>query len=184
VGLAERGVYWGMKIKTPILESERLGLRKFKLADAQEVVEMFADDKRKRANTLKKAKEWIKKSVNNDGYYLAIVLREENKVIGNVELCHFSWFEGKGVEICYRLNRKYRGKGYVTEAVKVAIDYCFKKLKLRKIYADTDPDNRASQRVLEKLNFKLEGVIRERRKVGGKWVDEMQFGLLRKEWKK
>ena len=57
-------------------------------------------------------------------------------------------------------------------------------MKYRKIYADTNQYNIVSQKTLLKIGFKLEGRIRERRKVKGRWTDELDYGLLRKEWKK
>ena len=54
--------------------------------------------------------------------------------------------------------------------------------ELGKIRAHTDPDNAASIRVLEKLGFSLEGVLRKNQFVKGEFVDEAVFGLLREEW--
>lgn len=175
-----------MKINKLRLETERLILRPFSLRDASDLIEIEKFNKKFRGkDALQKAQTWIKKSVNKKGFYLAIVLKEENKVIGYTELCHLDWFPyHEAGEICYHLNKRYWGKGYATEGSKSLIDYCFGKLKFRKIYADTDPDNFASQNVLKKLGFKLEGVIREKHFVKGKWIDEHDFGLLRKEWKR
>lgn len=167
------------KLKSPILESERLILRPFKIQDAKETLEF---DFRK-TKTLNDAKKWIKNSVSQDSFFLAIFLKEDNKVIGFIELCHLNWWDFKAGEIGYHLNKRYWGNGYATECSRTLIDYCFNKLKFHKVYADTDPDNKASQRVLGKLGFKLEGIIRDKRIVKGKWIDELDYGLLKKEWK-
>ena len=168
-----------MKIKPPILNSERLILRPFKLSDVKDLLEI----KSKRIKNIKEAKQWIKKSIDENGFYLAVVLKEENKVIGYRELCHLNWWDFKAGEICAHFNKNYWNKGYSTESGKILINYCFKKLKFHKVYADTDPNNLASQRVLEKLGFKLEGRIRDRRIVKGQWIDEMDYGLLKSEWR-
>lgn len=173
-----------MKLKIPYLESRRLILRKLEPSDAKDFIELNHSSRRLgKINTSDKAKKWIKHSVSEDGYYLAVVLKQEKKVIGFVELCHLNWWDWKAGEICYTINKKYTGKGYATEASKILVDYCFKKLKFHKVYADTVPDNVASQKVLEKLGFKLEGAIRDKYLKNGKWVDELDYGLLRREWK-
>lgn len=168
-----------MKIKPPIIEGERLVLRPFKSSDAKDLLEINSN----KIKNLKQANQWIKNSVSEFGFYLAVVLKEENKVIGYRELCHLNWWDFQAGEICAHFNKKYWNKGYSTESGKILINYCFKKLKFHKVYADTNPDNLASQRVLHKLGFKLEGRIRERRIVNGKWIDEMDYGLLKSEWK-
>ena len=62
------------------------------------------------------------------------------------------------------------------------IDYGFVLLKLRRIFADTDPDNLGSIALLERLGFQYEGRLR------GEWEthmgvrDSLIFGLLRDEW--
>jgi len=177
-----------MKLKTPILKSSRLILRKFNPRDSNDLIELdLSSRKIGKINNTKNAKIWIKNSIydNKEGFYLAVVLKQENKVIGYAELCHLGWFHQKEAgEICYHISKKYRGKGYATEASRLLISYCFNKLKFRKIYADTDPDNFASQKVLKKLGFELEGTIREKHFVKGKWIDELDFGLLKSEWKK
>jgi ribosomal-protein-alanine N-acetyltransferase len=171
-------------MKIPVLKSERLILRRFRQSDAEDVLELFKFVERKKINNIKQAKDWIKKSVGKNEFYLAIFLKENKKVIGHIELCHLNWFDFKAGEIGYAVNKKYWGKGYATEACSALISYCFNKLKFVKVYADTDPDKKASQRVLEKLGFKLEGIIRKRRIVSGRWTDEWDYGLLRDECKR
>jgi RimJ/RimL family protein N-acetyltransferase len=167
-----------MKIKPPRLESERLILRKFKSGDEKNLLEF----KPKRIKDLKSAREFIKKSIGDNGFYLAIVLKKEKKVIGYRELDHLNWWGGTAGEIAAHINKKYRRNGYSTEAAMLLIDYCFNKLKFHKVYADADHDNFASQKGLKKLGFKREGISREKRKVKGKWIDEWNYGLLKPEW--
>ena len=167
-----------MKFKPPRLESKRLILRKFKTGDERDLIEF----KPRKVKDLKSAREFIKKSVEDDGFYLAIVLKSENKVIGYRELCHFSWWENTAGEIGAHIGKKYRRNGYSTEAAMMLIDYCFNKLKFHKVYADTDQNNKVSQKGLKKLGFKLEGVVRDKRKAKGKWLDELDYGMLKPEW--
>jgi ribosomal-protein-alanine N-acetyltransferase len=91
--------------------------------------------------------------------------------------------EGGVQEIGYDIIPNERGKGYCTEAVKIAVDYLFLSKPLVRIQAHTNVKNTASQRVLEKADFKKEGTVRKRIFVRGSWRDEFLYGILREEWK-
>jgi len=82
----------------------------------------------------------------------------------------------------YILNRKYWGKGLMTEALTCLLNHAFDTLDLHRLEADTDPDNSASLAVLEKLGFQREGYFRERWFVHGKWHDSVMLGLIRSEF--
>jgi len=126
-----------------------------------------------------KAREYLSKE-EKDSFDIGIFLGDE--LVGTIEVCHMSWFDNEGAEICYTVKESHRNKGVATEACKGIINYLFSSMKMHKIYADTIEDNIASQRILEKLGFKLEGTIRDRRKKNGTWLDELQYGLLEDEW--
>lgn len=85
----------------------------------------------------------------------------------------------------YIYDYDYTNKGYCTEACKALIDIGFNKLKLNKISADTIKGNNSSIRVLEKLNFKLEGVRRQASydKLSKEYKDFLDYGLLKDEYK-
>ena len=173
-----------MRIKKKII-TERLILREYYPADAKSFSSLgISFYQTGKINTTNKTKKYIANvNKNKNEFALAIILKKNNALIGNMEICHMNWFDFKAGEIAYHIHKRHRKKGYATEASKGLINYCFKHMKMRKIYADTQPTNIASQKVLKKLGFKLEGRIRERRKVKGKWTDELDYGLLRKEWK-
>ncbi len=90
----------------------------------------------------------------------------------------------KVAEIGYILRRDHWGRGIAAEAVSRVIDYGCSDLGLRRVYADSDPDNEASIGLLERLGFQREGRLR------GQWEthigvrDSLIFGLLRDEWRK
>ncbi|MBW3020412.1 GNAT family N-acetyltransferase [Candidatus Woesearchaeota archaeon] len=174
--------------KEPSIETERLYLRKFELSDAEAVVNRgwYNRKKQQPINTLLRAKNFLKSDILNqdDGYYLGVFLKENDALIGDVDMCHFSWYRDTCAELCYGFAERYWGKGYATEASAGIIDYMFREVKLNKITADTDPDNIASQRVLEKLGFTQEGIARQKNWKKNKFIDEFNYGLLRNEWLK
>ena len=74
-------------------------------------------------------------------------------------------FKGLGadgaVEIGYGILEEYRGKGYAAEAVEAAVNWAMKQPAVARVEAETEPDNRASQRVLEKCGFLPSGTMGE-----------------------
>ncbi|WP_336493069.1 GNAT family N-acetyltransferase, partial [Methylobacterium nigriterrae] len=69
---------------------------------------------------------------------------------------------GDGIsEIAYLVVRGRHGEGVAKEALAALIDHLFRTEKRRRIYADVDPDNAASNRIVEKLGFTLEGRLRQ-----------------------
>ena len=87
-----------------------------------------------------------------------------------------------GLEIYYYLLPSERRKGYGTEAIMIMVDYLFLSRDLTRIQATCDPDNIASNKVLEKTGFKKEGTIRKGGYNVGRIVDDCLYGITREEW--
>ena len=89
----------------------------------------------------------------------------------------------KDMEVGYGLIPSERRKGYCTEAVKIMVDYLFLSKDVVRIYALTNVMNVASQKVLENVGFKKDGVLRKSLFVRGEWRDRYIYSILREEWK-
>ena len=75
------------------------------------------------------------------------------------DLC-FKGLEANGmVEIGYGIWEEYQGQGYATEAVDATVAWALKQPEVVCVEAETEPDNRASRRVLEKCGFRPSGTI-------------------------
>jgi RimJ/RimL family protein N-acetyltransferase len=105
--------------------------------------------------------------------------KKEGTRIGTV----FHFLTGNLMEIGYFLVPSERGKGYCSESVKIIVDYLFLSRELVRVQAINDVNNFASQRVLEKAEFKREGIIRKSSFIRGEWKDDCLFSILREEWK-
>jgi len=86
-------------------------------------------------------------------------------------------------EIGFALIPSERGKGYGSEAVTVFVDYIFLSRDLVRIQARTDVRNIGSQKILEKVGFKREGIVRKSMFIHGEWRDTQLYSILREEWK-
>lgn len=77
----------------------------------------------------------------------------------------------------------YAGKGYMRAGLIAAINHAFRELKLHRLEANIQPDNRASIRLVESLGFRLEGLSRNYLKVAGRWRDHERWAILVDEWR-
>lgn len=131
--------------------------------------------------TLKEAKNWVniclKKNITQP--ITGFVIDIDGKVAGTIggEISKKRPFiMGFG----YWLGEKYLGKGIMSQAVKIYLNYIFKSFKkIKRIESDVFPWNRGSQRVLEKNGFKLEGIARKSYLKDGKIIDLYKYGKLR-----
>ncbi|MEI7658236.1 MAG: GNAT family protein [Phycisphaerae bacterium] len=86
-------------------------------------------------------------------------------------------------EIGYTVVPEHWGKGYATQAAAAFCGWCFDSLHLRKLTAHYMVHNEASARVLEKVGFRREGLLRGQAFKWGVAHDLVAAGLLRAEWR-
>jgi ribosomal-protein-serine acetyltransferase len=84
----------------------------------------------------------------------------KNKLVGRIDIINIDK-ESKSGEIDYWLSAKFVGKGYMSEALRMLEQEAFKRMGFNRIQIQTDTKNKASIRVAEKCDYKLEGVLRE-----------------------
>jgi [ribosomal protein S5]-alanine N-acetyltransferase len=75
----------------------------------------------------------------------------------------------------------HRGHGVGTRAQQLLVDYLFETTPVHRLEALTETENLAEQRVLEKLGFRREGVLREAFFRGGRWRDSVLYAHLRSD---
>jgi RimJ/RimL family protein N-acetyltransferase len=110
-------------------------------------------------------------------YELAVVLRETGRIIGGVGL-RVSRPEHFAGDIGYTFNPAHWGNGYCTEAAAALLAFGFGELKLHRIHATCDPENRRSARVMEKIGMQYEGRLRNYTFEKGKWRDSLIYARL------
>jgi len=85
-------------------------------------------------------------------------------------------------EIGYGVQPEFRGKGLATTAVRSLVKQAFENTPLRKLIAFVHVDNLPSRRLLEKVGFIQEGLLREHYVINGEPVNEAVYGVLRREF--
>jgi len=175
------------------LRTERLILRPIEMSDSVAFFDIFSDVQtlqywgREPVRTHQEAEALIRKELDwaasESCFSWGIALADSNLLIGKITLFQFNE-QNRRAEIGYVLDRGYWDKGYMTEALTAVLTYAFDALHLRRIEADTDPDNTASLALLEKFGFQQEGLFRKRWLVNGKWADSVMLGLLTEDLQK
>lgn len=176
----------------PRLETERLVLREIVRSDAEAMFELFGDPEVTRYNDvdtlheLREAGELIDfvqdRFSHKAGMRWAITLKtQEAKLIGT---CGFNAWQryNNCAEIGYDLMRRCWGQGIMTEALGAMIRFGFENMALNRIEADVTIGNDGSARVLQKLGFVEEGILRQRGYWKGKYHDLRFFSLLRADY--
>ena len=171
-------------------ESERLIFRKYKLSDVDDLVEGLNNINVSKwmafvpyPYTKEDALSFINKSIENDLFNIAIVLKSENKVIGGTQFRNIDYVQGTSSGGIW-INENYQGYGYGREAWGARIKYAFEELGLRRLENGYFKGNIRSWKMQKRFGYKKEGTRRQKYKClsTGKIVDECVTGLLKEDW--
>ncbi|WP_462280967.1 GNAT family N-acetyltransferase [Salinivirga cyanobacteriivorans] len=123
------------------------------------------------------------KQINEPETWFQLILIEKatDKIVGDIGI-HFFGSENRQAEIGVTLNRNYQKKGYATESIKKVIDYLFNTLNKHRIITSIDPENASSIKLVERLGFRKEAHFVESIYMNGKWVDDLIYAMLEKDW--
>jgi [ribosomal protein S5]-alanine N-acetyltransferase len=175
----------------PVLTTERLVLRGLRVTDVEAVFAFRSDPAvssrygKEPSATMQQTQEWVEARIadyeRRESLVWVIVLQGTEEAIGSCCFWNFG-HSFRTAEVGYELHRSHWRKGITTEAVSALLRYGFVEMDLHRIEACLFATNEASQRVLRKLGFRLEGNLRERYPFQGRFEDQLYFGLLREEW--
>lgn len=170
----------------------RVRLRRMDEADVPALFAIYSDEEatrylaRPRMTALAHAEEMLGRIragyAEGTSLQLAIERNADHAFLGVCLLFNVAP-RGARAEIGYILGREHWRRGYVSEALPALVDHAFDAMRLNRLEADIDPRNVASARVLERLGFRREGLLRERWIVNGEVSDSAIYGLLRRDWR-
>ena len=110
-----------------------------------------------------------------------LALRDSGELVGSTGF--WRWNQGhRWAEVGYELAPSQWGKGLMPEALRATFRYGFEHMELHRVEAQLDPANKASVRVLEKLGFVQEALLRENWFHDGRFTNTPIYGLLRHEF--
>lgn len=150
-----------------VLETARLRLREFTLADADALEQVIGDPLAMRyyASAFDRSgvEAWIARNRERyscEGHGLwAMALKESNEMIGDCGCVLQQVEERPEVEIAYHVRRDLWCKGYATEAARACMEYAFAKIGARLVISMIRPENIPSRRVAEKNGLVCEKIV-------------------------
>ncbi len=180
----------GVPVLPERIETERLVLRRWTLADADDVLAYAADPEWSRFLPVPKPYErrhaeeavagWVLEDWSTHPDWAIEVAGRASGGI-NLRLNH----QQRNAEMGYALARRHWGRGYMTEAARAVIDAAFASLPdLARVQAGANARNTASIRVMEKLGMTHEGTIRHAPRGVEPHANEsgVIYAILRDEW--
>ncbi len=178
---------------TRFLEGERIYLREVRPSDVNEHYYRWMNDpevtrfleSRFAPNSVEKLREYVVgKLGDRDNIFLAIILKEKDRHIGNIKLGPIQWIH-RQADIGLLIGEKECwGKGYASEAIRLISDYAFYVLNLHKVTAGCYGSNEGSARAFQKAGFAVEGIRKEQFYSNGSYVDEILLRLIRPDRKR
>ncbi|ARC91903.1 ribosomal-protein-alanine acetyltransferase [Vibrio coralliilyticus] len=117
------------------------------------------------------------------GYYLIIIDSESGEMLGTVSFSNISRFPFHACNLGYSLGENAQGRGVMTRALKMAVNYMFSIQNIHRIMAGYMPRNQRSEAVLNRLGFKQEGFAEDYLLIDGRWEDHNLTSLINPNWK-
>lgn len=114
-------------------------------------------------------------------YDLAIVEKKSHQLIGRIGIR--IEYDAEEASLWYLLNRAYWRKGYTSEAALAMLRFGFEDLHLHRIWADCDPRNTGSYKVMEKIGMRREAHFRQNIMIKDEWCDSYVYAILEDEWR-
>ena len=115
---------------------------------------------------------------NNPKYFWAIISKNNSKHIGNIKVDPIDLNNKFGEFGIMIGDKKSWGKGYAKQASKVVLNFCFQKLKLRKINLGVLANNDSAIKLYDSLGFKLEGHFKKHILKNGKYIDVYRYSIF------
>ncbi len=177
--------------RLPILETERLTLRRMTLRDAADVF-AYSKDPEVARHVLWDAHRDIGESRMYLRYMVqqyrlgqpsswGIIDKASGRLIGTIGFMKHDP-DNSCVELGYSLAREFWGQGLMPEALDAVLKECFTVLKVHRVEAQHFSGNPASGRVMEKCGMQHEGRFRQRIYNKGKYWNVDMWAMLRKDW--
>lgn len=176
----------------PVLQTDRLELVEIKECHLRDILDLFGNENVIKFYNLlpfeneqdaQKFIDWYHIRFKDGlGFRWGISIKGEKNIIGTIGFNNFT--KKHRANIGYDLKPEYWNNGYITEALNEIIDFGFNQLEINRIEAEVMQGNESSERVLYKLNFKKEGILRQWMFWNEKYYDMSMFALLRIEYEK
>ena len=115
-------------------------------------------------------------------YAFGIFRAADDALVGRITLSNVARGAWQNATVGYYVDRRWQGRGYATQAVRLVLAFAFREAGLHRVQAGVVPHNPASARVLEKAGFRREGHAPRYLEIDGAWRDHDLFAITVEEW--
>ncbi len=180
-------------IGTQAIETERLILRPFRIADAPAMFRNWASDPavtryvtwpthKNVEETERIVENWVRQTAADPSFYQwAVELKSLGEPIGSIAVAHL-YEDVAGAELGWCLGKPWWGQGIMPEAAEAVIAFLFERAGFHRVAARYDARNEKSGRVMQKLGMVREGVLRQAGRCNAGVCDEVVYSILRSEY--
>lgn len=176
---------------TATLTSPRLILRRFYPSDAADCFSCFLADRRVfqfisgQPRTQKDIEEWLSTADSAydapDTYYWAIQKKDDGRVIGEIFVDDYGE-RNQWCELDWKIGPEFWNQGFMTEAAGIVAAYLLTRVGFHRVQAKCAVENLGSERVMQKLGMRREGIFREFFfGQDGRFHDVVMYSLLQKD---
>lgn len=173
----------------PRLSSTRFDLVEIKESHMNDIFQLYSDTNVTEYFDLlplenmneaeKEIKFYQNRFQNNEGIRWGISFKGSSQIIGTLGFNKI--VNRHKASLGYDLQSKHWGKGFMTEALTTIITYAFDKLNIIRIEAEVMQGNIGSEKLLTKLKFHKEGILKQWMYWNDKYYDITMFSLLKEE---
>ena len=108
---------------------------------------------------------------------------EDQAIVGFFNLSQIARGSLQSAYLGYAVGKPYAGRGYMGEAIELVLREAFASLRLHRVEANIQPDNKASIALARRAGFRREGFSPRYLKIGGRWRDHEHWAILTDEWR-
>jgi len=176
----------------PVLKTQRLHLVEIEQNHLNDLFALFGDDQVTRYYNIKTFTkiengqiylDWFRNRFKDKlGIRWGIQIKDNPGIIGTIGFNNFTI--NHKANIGYDLQSAYWSRGYMSEALGKVIEFGFTRMSLNRIEAEVMIGNEVSERILSKLGFQQEGVLRDWMFWDGRYFDMIMYSLLKKDFVK
>jgi [ribosomal protein S5]-alanine N-acetyltransferase len=119
----------------------------------------------------------------DQGYSFFIFRQEDGALVGGIGLSNVRRGVAETGSLGYWIGERHARRGYMLEALRLALEFSFQRLRLHRVEAACLPTNVPSRGLLLKAGFREEGYARKYLCIDGSWQDHVLFAMLQEEWR-
>ena len=133
-------------------------------------------------STIEKFRGYLKRTRRQENEDFFVISAESGDLAGVISIGEIVRGYFQSAPLGYYAFVPHAGRGLMREGLLHAVEFAFKDLRLHRLEANIQPDNKRSAALVNSLGFRLEGRSRKYLKISGRWRDHDRWAILREEW--